>query len=187
MPEEPKPQYFCPECQAGLTEDDILDGLAVRRFDEVYCYRHFKEKFPDECEEHPGKPVSGRCSRCGRPICDDCAVELVGRKFCRTCKLARVHELRTGQPEEQVEEYPFEHDSRRKSSLPVWIFTLSILGITVCGVLSVVSFILYFVYRRKVARGEILPGRLATAGFIISLIALGFVFVMIVIAIAAGM
>ncbi len=186
MQEEPKPQFYCPECQVGLTEDDILDGLAVRRYDEVYCYKHFKEKFPNECEEHPGKLVSARCSRCGRPLCDDCAVELVGRKFCRTCKLARVHELRTGEVEGQVDEYPFEEDYRRKSSLPTLILVFAILGLVICGVFCLVAIIMYFVYRRKVARGEILPSKMATAGFIVAIVPLILMIIVIIIAVAAA-
>ena len=186
MPEESEKKYMCPECGAALTEDDILDGVGVRRFDEVYCYKHFRKKFPDECEEHPGKPAGAKCSACGRPICEDCTVELVDRKFCRTCKLARVHELRTGRP--APGDYIREFDYRPRSSLPTWILVFSILGFVICSVLGIVSIIMYIVFRGKVARNEVQPSTMATVGFVLSVIQMALLFILIVAAIAtAGM
>lgn len=37
------------------------------------------------CAYHPGQPVQGVCSTCGRPICDHCLVDLNGQVHCKSC------------------------------------------------------------------------------------------------------
>lgn len=92
-------QFFCPVCKIGFTEDDILDGIAVRRFNEenepeVYCLKHFQRKFSNECEKHPGVQAAARCTRCDRPLCENCVVELQEQKLCSVCKMKLLGELR---------------------------------------------------------------------------------------------
>ena len=102
MQKEPAPQFYCPVCRAGITQNDIDSGAAIRRYHEVYCLEHFREKFPDECEGHPGTPVTAQCGQCGRWVCDDCLIDLAGEKVCAKCKPARIGEIITGQPAAQV-------------------------------------------------------------------------------------
>ncbi len=88
------PQYFCKVCGAGFVEEDILDGIAVRRLDEVYCRKHFLENFPNECEKHPGTKAVAYCSRCRMPLCENCVIELQDEKLCSRCKNRVLGELR---------------------------------------------------------------------------------------------
>lgn len=88
------PQYFCKTCGAGFVEEDILDGIAVRRFDEVYCRKHFVHNFPNECEKHPGTKAAARCARCRMPLCENCVIELQNEKLCGRCKNRVLGELR---------------------------------------------------------------------------------------------
>jgi len=88
------PEFFCKVCDAGFTEDDILDGIAIRRYDDVYCRKHFQMNFPDECEQHPGTKAVTECGRCGTPLCSNCVVELQDERLCSRCKRRVLHELR---------------------------------------------------------------------------------------------
>ena len=103
MSEPQKQRFFCSLCGSEISENDILSGAAIRRFHEIYCLEHFNEKFPDECLSHPGTAVTTQCSHCGRWACDDCFVELAGKKVCHQCKPAILGELITGQPALVVE------------------------------------------------------------------------------------
>jgi hypothetical protein len=87
-------QIFCKTCNAGFTEEDILDGIAIRRFDEVHCRKHFLLNFPDECEQHPGTKAVAVCGRCGMPLCENCVIELQDEKLCSRCKRRVLGELR---------------------------------------------------------------------------------------------
>lgn len=42
------------------------------------------------CAYHPDREVQGICSTCGRPICNDCLVEIKGQAHCKTCIEARL-------------------------------------------------------------------------------------------------
>lgn len=42
------------------------------------------------CAYHADREVQGICSRCGRPICADCLVDLGGQVHCKTCLEALV-------------------------------------------------------------------------------------------------
>lgn len=42
------------------------------------------------CAYHMGQEVRGVCSSCGRPICEDCLVDLNGQPYCKACLVARV-------------------------------------------------------------------------------------------------
>lgn len=103
MDEPMEPRYFCPVCQTGFSEEAIDEGAAIKRYNEVYCREHFREKFPDECIDHPGTLVSAQCSRCGRRVCENCYIELRGKKICGRCKPARMVEMVTGRPARRVE------------------------------------------------------------------------------------
>jgi hypothetical protein len=96
MAENESLQFFCPVCHDGFTEDDIARGIAIRRYDD--CRRHFVEKFPSECTAHPGTLVSARCQYCGQHVCENCIIELAGRKVCQKCKPAIIGSLITGKP-----------------------------------------------------------------------------------------
>lgn len=98
MAESELPQFFCPVCQDAFTEDDISRGIAVRRHDEVYCREHFIERFPSECLAHPGTLVSIRCQYCGQHVCENCIIDLAGKKVCQKCKPAVIGSLITGKP-----------------------------------------------------------------------------------------
>jgi len=37
------------------------------------------------CAYHMERPVNGICSKCGRPICDQCIIEVNGQVFCKPC------------------------------------------------------------------------------------------------------
>ncbi len=37
------------------------------------------------CSFHPGKPAVGTCSRCERPVCGLCELEIGGRRLCPPC------------------------------------------------------------------------------------------------------
>lgn len=37
------------------------------------------------CYIHPDRPAVGTCVSCGRPICNECAVEMNGKLVCREC------------------------------------------------------------------------------------------------------
>jgi phage FluMu protein Com len=88
------PTLFCKVCGTGFVEEDILDGIAVRRFDEVYCRKHFLENFPNECEKHPGSKAVAYCARCRMPLCENCVIELQNEKLCNRCKNRVLGELR---------------------------------------------------------------------------------------------
>ena len=183
--EEAGAEYYCSVCNAVITEDDILDGLAVRRFQEVYCFDHFKKRFPDECEDHPGMRVTVKCSSCGKWVCSDCAIELAGSTVCTRCKALRVYELRTGAPYAMVAKNEYYEKYKKKSSLAVLILVLAIVGWFVCSPLLLVVIILYAVHRSRVARGIELPDVKATIGFILAVIPFVFIVVIVIIMLIA--
>lgn len=38
-----------------------------------------------DCYNHPGKESTKVCDICGKPVCDECAVELAGKTYCKSC------------------------------------------------------------------------------------------------------
>lgn len=42
------------------------------------------------CAYHSDREVRGICSSCGRPVCADCLVDLMGQPFCKACLMNRV-------------------------------------------------------------------------------------------------
>lgn len=42
------------------------------------------------CAYHMDRPVQGICSKCGRPICDDCTLEINGQVYCKPCMEVQV-------------------------------------------------------------------------------------------------
>lgn len=96
MGEPQEAQFVCSVCRAAFTQRDIDRGLAVVRLGEVLCMRHFKEKYPGECANHPGAKATERCDQCGRMFCTDCIVELAGETACPKCKPVRMAEIYTG-------------------------------------------------------------------------------------------
>ncbi len=112
------PQFYCKVCNTGFTEDDILDGIAIRRFDDVYCRKHFQINFPDECEQHPGTKAVTECGRCGTPLCANCVVELQDERLCSRCKRKVLRELRGVEAPGEAFDYgdrpglPWEHPGK---------------------------------------------------------------------------
>jgi hypothetical protein len=45
------------------------------------------------CVNHPEVEAAAACSRCGRPLCSGCVVELLGQPLCAACRDWRVAEL----------------------------------------------------------------------------------------------
>ncbi len=48
-----------------------------------------------QCKNHPEIPAVDRCSGCAEPFCNDCLVEIQGKKYCGSCKTMA---LRGGPP-----------------------------------------------------------------------------------------
>ncbi|MFZ5827572.1 MAG: B-box zinc finger protein [Bacillota bacterium] len=42
------------------------------------------------CAYHHDREVRGICSSCGRPVCEECLVDLNGAPYCKTCLIVRV-------------------------------------------------------------------------------------------------
>lgn len=52
---------------------------------------------PSTCESHPETPAHGRCSRCDRPLCDECLPNLIeGKIACAAC--TSVAQANAGRP-----------------------------------------------------------------------------------------
>jgi hypothetical protein len=97
MQEDDSAQYTCPVCREVRTEMDILDGLAVRRGTEVYCFEHFRRAFPWECPNHPGTEGTGICTECGGIICDDCSIDIAHHRICASCKPHWLGRMKAGE------------------------------------------------------------------------------------------
>ena len=106
MAEMEKEQFYCAVCKRPVTRRDIDRGAAVVRFGEVLCLEHFDELYPDECISHPGEKVTTQCDYCGRWACDNCFIEIDGKKVCRQCKPAVVGEFITGKEARPIMEKP---------------------------------------------------------------------------------
>lgn len=172
--------YICPECGTAYAREDILDGLAIRRFGEVYCRRHFRQRFPRECENHPGTRAEAQCSNCGRWACSDCIIDLLGRRVCRRCKSAELVRIEQGVPgSDSPRVY------KRESGLATAILVLGVLGWVACSALHLVTIILYVVYRRQVARGEVRPARRADVGFALSVVYVALLAVLVLVIIVS--
>lgn len=91
-----KPRFFCAVCGAGFTREALIAGIAVRRYDRVFCPAHFRHQHPGECLNHPGAIASVRCAVCGDMVCENCALTLDGMNVCRHCKSVKIIELATG-------------------------------------------------------------------------------------------
>ncbi|HEY3365013.1 MAG TPA: B-box zinc finger protein [Symbiobacteriaceae bacterium] len=46
------------------------------------------------CAYHNDREVQGVCSSCGRPVCEECLVNLNGQVHCKTCVSAQMHKPR---------------------------------------------------------------------------------------------
>ena len=42
------------------------------------------------CTTHPAIPATETCGQCGRPFCENCLAELMGRRLCAECKVLAV-------------------------------------------------------------------------------------------------
>lgn len=52
------------------------------------------------CAFHPDRPVQGVCSACGRPVCEECLVNLNGQVYCKPCLEARMR-----RPDRQINSF----------------------------------------------------------------------------------
>ena len=43
-----------------------------------------------ECRNHPGKTASDRCAGCMEPFCEQCLVNIRGRRYCSSCKVMAI-------------------------------------------------------------------------------------------------
>ena len=103
MGEPQEARFVCSVCHAAFTQRDIDEGVAVVRHDEVLCIKHFEEKYPGECVNHPGTKATEKCDQCGRMVCKDCIIELGGETACPKCKPVRMAEIVTGRQLEPPE------------------------------------------------------------------------------------
>lgn len=159
------PRYFCAACNAGLTDDEMDDGLAVRRGTEVLCHKCFRKKYPGECINHPGSKATRRCSVCRRRLCENCLIKLQGRRVCGRCKERVLGELADGRPRVFTSKIlaSFDRPSYRQST--VAIFIAGLLGFICCGLLGILAVTGYMRHRREVARGWARRSILADIGF----------------------
>jgi hypothetical protein len=108
-------EYFCAACGGGIAEEEFEAGGAIRREDKTYCRKCFRQKFPDECEAHPGAKASVRCSVCRRTCCENCVIEIAGKQVCSRCKDWALGKLEDGEvlaPDSSL--FPDFDKSRRK-------------------------------------------------------------------------
>lgn len=167
------PQYSCPACGAGLTDEDIMDGLAVKRGQEVYCHKYFRKQFPGECINHPGTRASEQCSVCGELFCKNCVIELQEKVVCRQCKGEVLAELRSG-PRKPV-----------RTQSPVAVLVAGILGLfpfffcfNLFGLLAITG---YLRHRREIARGLVRRSVLASIGFVLGIASVALFFIILVV------
>jgi hypothetical protein len=45
------------------------------------------------CKNHPNVPAANRCSACAEAFCDNCLVEVAGKKYCSSCKVMAVQNV----------------------------------------------------------------------------------------------
>lgn len=187
MDETSEPKYFCPVCQTGFSDEVLEERLAIRRYHEVYCREHFRKKFPDECEDHPGTLLSAQCSICGRRVCENCYIKLRGQRICSRCKPAMMVEMRIGRPARRVEKrywgparitkgladkFRARHRKSRQregeSELIDKINYLGMMSFIGLGFVSVLVVILYMVHKGRVARGEENPSGRVNSSVIVA-------------------
>jgi len=53
---------------------------------------------PQWCAFHPGVEAVAKCDLCGKPVCDNCFIDLAGKKACTHCKPAIVGEFILDKP-----------------------------------------------------------------------------------------
>lgn len=56
------------------------------------------------CTNHPTTEATGLCSRCQRPFCDACTIDLLGQRFCGPCRDVRLREMQGQVPGQVVSE-----------------------------------------------------------------------------------
>lgn len=85
---------MCPECDVELLDEEIetcqFCGSEIEpgllycpNCGKVFFWRIEDEDEDIECENHFGKTASGVCVICGKPLCNDCAVEIDGKVYCK--------------------------------------------------------------------------------------------------------
>jgi hypothetical protein len=85
-----------------------------------------------ECKNHPTIQASYTCSACGQPFCDECLVDIGGRKYCSNCKMSAVQTMQ-GHPNWQPPTIPEEATIPCKEANEALIY--SIVGLFCCGII----------------------------------------------------
>ena len=154
-----KDVYFCPECGKGFSQRQMEGGAAIRRNGDAYCPKCFRNRFPDECEFHPGTSLSVLCSVCGRMSCENCVIEIEGRTVCWRCK-DRVLNSLTGDgrwPEEAGHGESGGLSSTRavrpETVSPSAILFMGILGFFLFGIPGIAAAAGYMMHVSEVGRG----------------------------------
>jgi len=114
------------------------------------------------CANHPDVLTSQACEQCRRAFCDDCLVNIQGRRLCGECKaiLVRGLQRRSGGGNQHASE----------------AFVLALVGILICGpILQPLALYKALQARKAEAADPTLPGRWkTTAALIISSVVLLF-------------
>jgi len=61
-----------------------------------------KPQEPQWCAYHPGVEAVAKCDLCGKPVCENCFIDLAGKKACPDCKPAIIGEFITGETAQPV-------------------------------------------------------------------------------------
>jgi hypothetical protein len=75
-----------------------------------------------QCKNHSDVTAVDRCAGCAEPFCQDCLVEVLGQKYCASCKVMAVK----GQP--SVDEEPTVPCPLAKEALQYAIVSIVFLG-----------------------------------------------------------
>ena len=101
-------EYHCAACTGPVAESDFETGKAIRREGAVYCRKCFRQKFPDECEKHPGTKLTVLCAVCGKLNCANCVIDIQDKKVCERCKDWALGRIEKGLPLERPGMPPWE-------------------------------------------------------------------------------
>ena len=150
-------EYHCAACTGPVAESDFETGKAIRREGAVYCRKCFRQKFPDECEKHPGTRLTVVCAVCGKLNCANCVIDIQDKKVCETCKPLALSRFEKGeeigpvaykQPEEVEDEDREDWSAVPFHLQPKGVLVLGLLG---AALLPIVPFLARFTYSTVLA------------------------------------
>ena len=139
-------EFHCAVCTGGVAESDFETGKAIRREGAVYCRKCFRQKFPDECEKHPGSKLTVLCAVCGKLNCPNCVIEIQGKKVCETCKPLALSRFEKGEEIGRVKYEPSPEEKKSDYSpegklSPIPALGVLLLGIAGAGMLLMVALV----------------------------------------------